>query len=97
MTDKSDIIGIVRYLQSNYNLWKRDEQFGGGKRAAAEFEAGISEHFPAIAQALEIAVGALEETVDCCESFEHKHCNCLTAVEALSQIKQFPRPLPPKE
>lgn len=45
MTNRTSV--LIETLLSNHAQWRKREQYGGGKRAWAEFEAGVANHFPA--------------------------------------------------
>lgn len=55
------LLDLVKDLRHEHSEWMRLEPFGGGKRNQLAFESLMAEKFPAIAEALLVAVEALEK------------------------------------
>ena len=97
MTPTKDIIGVVKELQQerinicNTTLVKPD--YEGDIQRAKKYNDNVVWHFPAIAEALMIAVESLQKTVDvACGDPDCNHCGrCFeVAWNALSKIRSLP-------
>lgn len=95
MTNPQDIIGIVKDLQESLKSAQGEAHMSkalGPKNSAWQF--AIAMHFPAVAQALLIAVEALEEmefsrTFGVSADGTMRHCDDV-AHAALSRIRSLP-------